>query len=661
MLTEIMNSIYLVVVTYCIVSTVSGFDWSQVTAVLNNGIEDKTYPGYVALVGDANGTILYAYSNGTLFYAEDDGLVNNTGMSLSTKFDMASVTKLMSTTSGLLHLLSYNSELNISVFDTVSKYLGESFESNGKQNIRILNCLLHNAGFYPDPDPFYSTQAFGCPETKTSQPQLSFSCNDQIYANVLNQSLQYATGTEMIYSDLSFMTLSYVIGTIVRDHDLVDVPNDLLPQCRLTLNLDETTRASPNNSTIPLVCYFEAFVRINVFEKQHLKNTGFVPTYQADPIVANAYAPTQNDTSYRHAIVQGVVEDPNAFANGGIFGHAGVFSDIFDVYQWSVNLLNTSYYAIPYQFDYRYQAPHVAPRSVYDPQWTHLFLTEFQHNLSSRALGFDSNDMTSNDRGFGNLCGDGFHSGANSNDAMHTGFTGTMFCLDRERHLVYLLLTNRVWPNASDNSTKINHVRTLFSTQVLRTLDSVNLYNNKTFNFFSVPLFKQCNDSYRNMLLNTSVTSLTLCNDTLHGSLVTSLSMGFSMYDINYTPSQLNTFLQTQAAYNSNNDIVDPSVFQRLSPRIVFVGRFQNLDLHDLIFKYMFNDGNNLYVVVALMQRVLPNTMNLSSYVLLTGIHGSINTTTILVGKDPLYFQYLFNFLYDFSQPGDFWIYQVLG
>ena len=527
-------------------------DWSTVTKYLDQGVAKQVFPGYVALTGYRNGTILYQHFDGNFVYESDDTPPYNNGtnpsLSLWNQFDMASVTKLMSTTSSIIKLLTDNILDSNALYSKIIDYLPSNdqkiFSEFNKSNITILNCLLHNAGWYPDPYPYwFSSSQFNCPETNEIPSQLSFDCTQKIYNSWLNQSLMYPTGTEMVYSDLSMMSLSYVIGHVVKNKGIIGV-EDIRDECLVIIN---NTKGDDNYS-IPLICYYEAYARKYVFEGQELSNyTGFLPKKEN---YGNCL-PTANDTNYRHKILQGQVEDPNAFANGGIFGHAGLFSTVMDVYKWAKNILTSDYYSLPY---YNYSTvsknndhDHQTKKDYFfDPQWTMLFLTQFNHLFSSRGLGFDTNSYDINDFGETHVCGQN-ESIIFDTISLHTGFTGTMFCLDRERDLIYILLTNRVWPLSNSNFTFINEWRMNYAEMVINTIDKDLIYlkKQKSSNSF-VPLFKQCNDTWRGELMNTQ----TLCNDWIYGSLVSSIAMGLNFYNVKINnsividPSTLNQWIQ---------------------------------------------------------------------------------------------------------------------
>lgn len=267
----------------------------------------------LAVVGKGD-EVLYSKALGHLTYSADDP-----STTLDTRFDIASLTKVFSTTSAvaLLYERGY-----LSVEDRVAQYLGDDFKANGKDGISIENCLLHNAGFSPDPDPCYWYPEFACPNTDDGAQLLSviciyisallvflaflmflsclefpaedFSCLPQVWSSLMQESLNSPPGSAEVYSDLSFITLQMVVGSVTLQHQLVD-PASYLPQCQ-----EHITRAdSSKNSFDPVhvVCAFEAFVRQEVFGRQErgevwLPSTSYLPP----PTEYSECAPTMNDT-----------------------------------------------------------------------------------------------------------------------------------------------------------------------------------------------------------------------------------------------------------------------------------------------------------------------------------------------------------------------------
>ena len=231
-------------IIFFIVNSQSGA-LDHVTSILDNGISSSIYPGYVALVGYSNGSIIYEKANGNFVYSGDppppNNNLSNPAMTMHTQFDMASITKLLATTSSILKLMENKSHIHSS-FDPITNYLGPSFAVHNKSSIQIIHCLLHNAGFYPDPYPnWFNSIAFGCPQSTQYHPILTFDCTQNIFNSTMNQPLYYPTGSQMIYSDLSMMTLSYLIATIAKKpftHQQIQSAARLLIQHHHTTSID---------------------------------------------------------------------------------------------------------------------------------------------------------------------------------------------------------------------------------------------------------------------------------------------------------------------------------------------------------------------------------------------------------------------------------------
>ena len=160
--------------------------WDNLENIINSGIAEKAFPGAVLLVANKDGPI-YSKAFGKFTYNDDEQRVMNTN---TTKFDMASVTKVISTTSAVA--LLYQKDL-ISLHDSVVKYFPE-FGVNGKSGITIENLLLHNSGLAPDPNPTYNTVEFNCSATEIYHPPQVFTCSNKIFNSWLNEKLAHNIG-----------------------------------------------------------------------------------------------------------------------------------------------------------------------------------------------------------------------------------------------------------------------------------------------------------------------------------------------------------------------------------------------------------------------------------------------------------------------------------
>jgi CubicO group peptidase (beta-lactamase class C family) len=149
--------------------------------------------------------------------------------------------------------------------------------------------------------------------------------------------------------------------------------------------------------------------------------------------------PTVDDRTFRHRVVQGEVHDENASVMGGVAGHAGVFAPAADVAIFAHAMLNGG-------------------RPILRPATLALF-TRRQTSPAgtSRALGWDTPSQPSQS---------GRH--LSSSSFGHLGYTGTSLWMDPELQLAVTLLTNRTWPDHSNQT--IKQVRPSFHDAVVEAL-----------------------------------------------------------------------------------------------------------------------------------------------------------------------------------------------
>jgi len=164
----------------------------------------------------------------------------------------------------------------------------------------------------------------------------------------------------------------------------------------------------------------DEFCQNEIFSPLNL-NMRFAPY----PIHLEGVPPTANDTVYRGRVVQGEVNDENASALGGIAGHAGLFGDALGVAQFAECMLRKG-------------------KPLFRPETVALFTARRREpEGSSRALGWDTPSSPS-------------QSGGRFSEQSfgHLGYTGTSLWCDAERRLSVTLLSNRTWPDASNQGIK---------------------------------------------------------------------------------------------------------------------------------------------------------------------------------------------------------------
>jgi CubicO group peptidase (beta-lactamase class C family) len=239
------------------------YDFNNADTIVNNAIEDSAFPGAEVLV-QKDGKIILDKAFGHFTYDK-----NSPSVKLSTLFDLASLTKVISTTT--CTMICYDRGL-FKLDDRISKYIPE-FAQNGKGDITIRNLLLHNSGL-----PAYKRYY----EMYNNAADV---LND-IYAS----KLEYPTGTKTVYSDLGIITLGKIIEKVTG------------------MTLDK-------------------FAQKEIFGPLGMKDTMYNP-----PDSLKKYcAPTEYDNYWRHRQIQGEVHDETASLLGGVAGHAGLFSTAGDI------------------------------------------------------------------------------------------------------------------------------------------------------------------------------------------------------------------------------------------------------------------------------------------------------------------------------------------
>ncbi|MES2177505.1 MAG: serine hydrolase [Gemmatimonadota bacterium] len=269
-----------------------------------------------------------------------------------TIYDLASLTKVVGTTTAVMLLFD---EGKLSLDDRVSMYIPE-FVGGGKENVTIRMLLEHRSGLPAGRDLWRVAHT---PE--------------EARAAVISTNLFANPGQYYEYSDLGADMLGFAVEAITGE------------------KLDE-------------------FLQARVFTPLGMTDTHFRP----DASLRGRIAPTEI-TPPRGYPLRGEVHDENAYALGGVAGHAGLFSTVTDLSVFAQMLLNGGSYN--------------GTRIVADTT-VQLFT---RRAAGTRALGWDTCAGTG---------GCGKYMGADAYG--HTGYTGTSLWIDPEREMFVILLTNRV-------------------------------------------------------------------------------------------------------------------------------------------------------------------------------------------------------------------------
>lgn len=320
---------------------------------------------------------------------------------MDTIYDVASMTKVLVT--GLLCAqMAEKGWMNFQ--DPVAKYFPE-FDTDEKRAITIQHLLTHTSGL-PAWRPFYLMR------------DASKATHDDLAQIIGSLPLEYPTGSKVVYSDPNFILLTLLIGK-VYGHDLEEA-------WALKVFFRLFLRETFFNPSPDLVRRIAASEKGNEFEKQTCIEMGYdVSGYD-----------------WRDYLIWGEVHDGNAWAMGGVSGHAGLFSTADEVFK------------IAGQFLPGYT-------KLLEPETCRLFRTNLTPGLNeSRSIAFQTAAVTRETAG-GRLPDEAFG---------HLGFTGTSLWIDPIKERIYILLTNRTHARALPFE-NINSVRRRFHDTAAKILD----------------------------------------------------------------------------------------------------------------------------------------------------------------------------------------------
>jgi CubicO group peptidase (beta-lactamase class C family) len=369
-----------------------------VDTLLASGILDGASPGASLAIG-RYGRLVRSSGFGALDTRPGFDIVTD-----STIYDIASLTKVVATTT--LAMMLYDRGL-LDVDARLTRYLPEWPTEGEKSRITIRHLLLHTSGL-PAFAPLYR----------------DLRGRGAYLARIAGMTLEAPPGERTLYSDFGPILLGMIVERI---------------------------------SGRSLDVLFQEWVAAPL----GLRESGFNPLeWEATPptpelhpywnegsrwgAVLTRIAPTEIDTAFRRVQLHGRVHDENAWAIGGVSGHAGLFSSARDLAIFAQMMLDGGIYA-----------GHRLVRAS-----TVAEFTRRQSPASSRALGWETPAGASS-------AGDYFSERAFG----HTGFTGTSLWIDPERQLFVVLLSNRVNPTR-DNQRHIP-LRRAISDAVQRAITDV--------------------------------------------------------------------------------------------------------------------------------------------------------------------------------------------
>ena len=373
----------------------------KIDVIASNGIAKGAMPGCVVLVA-RDGKIAYNKAFGFTNFDNKEPIYKDM------VYDLASVTKVSATTVSIMKLYE---EGKIDLQKTLGDYLSW-VKGSDKAPIKLNDVLLHQAGLNPF-IPFYRDvidTVTGIPYpayfSKVKDASHQFRAAEDLYVrNDYEDSLYHRIVTSKltpaghyIYSDNDFIFLGKIVEAV---------------------------------SGLPL----NEFARINFYEPLQMTTTGFKPR---ERLPLGNIVPTEEEKHFRQQLIRGDVHDEGAAMFGGVAGHAGLFSNAYDLAKLYQMLLNGG----------ELNGIRLLKKETID-----LF-TAYNSDISRRGLGFDKPEKDNATRK------EPYPSASVSPETYgHTGFTGTCVWVDPKQKLVYIFLSNRVTPTRNNNKLSQMNIR----------------------------------------------------------------------------------------------------------------------------------------------------------------------------------------------------------
>ncbi len=362
---------------------------AEVDTLVQHGLDSLMYPGAQVLIA-RRGKVIYNKNFGKPTYESDES-INDESI-----YDLASLTKILST---LPMIMKMEEEGKIALNDTF-KDLIPAYEETDLKDVTVLKALSHYGrlpswiAFYidtltkdrkPSPEFYRNNPSEAFPYKVAEQLYLTRDYKDSIYNRIGRQSLK---SNRYRYSDVGYYVFKeYIEKTYQR-------PIDEL--------VDE-----------------------NFYKPMGLQRTTFNPLkkFPKEMIV-----PTEEDDYFRYQTVQGYVHDMGAAMQGGVGGHAGLFSTANEVAKIMQMYLQNGYYG--------------GERYLEERTIKRFNTCYFCNKNVRRGVGFDKPQLEET----GPTCGC-----VSRKSFGHSGFTGTYTWADPDTEIVYVFLSNRTYPSATNN------------------------------------------------------------------------------------------------------------------------------------------------------------------------------------------------------------------
>ncbi len=400
----------------------------KIDAIVAQGLKDKAFPGCQILVAK-DSKIIYNKAFGYFDFA------NTHPVELDDIYDLASLSKAVATVPAVM---SVRDKYKVKTTSALSEFI-PSLDREDKKHITIREALFHETGL-PSGAPFYlmttNRDTIDGPLFKYARDEdYRLRIDENVYAHkdlCFNKDWVRSTSSEKfslpvakgIYNNVAFRdsVLHQISRMTLRNR------GDYRYSC---LNFVLLRQMVENVSQMS----FDTYLDEALYKPLGANSLQYNPI--AHKFNNKKIAPTENDQFLRNQILIGYVHDEIAAFSGGVEGNAGLFGNTRDLAKVIQLMLNEGEYG---------------GERLLSEETVRLF-TMTKSAKSRRGLGFDKPDLLEPRKSPAaehvpaSLFG-------------HTGFTGTMFWADPDNDLIYIFLTNRVYPNRWNKKLSKDNYRT---------------------------------------------------------------------------------------------------------------------------------------------------------------------------------------------------------
>ncbi len=365
---------------------------NQVDSIMALGITQKAFPGSQLLVAK-QGKIIFHQAYG---YHTYDSIQK---VNLDDVYDLASVTKITGPLPALMKLYE-EGKINLDV--PFSRYWPDWKHQKDKKNITLRELLAHQSGIKPYIIFLNEVLKKGTIKKRFMRTQKSKRYSNQFYKNLYIKNR---------FKNKIYRQIKRVKADGKKEYLYSGIASLIYPQIIENITGVPYQKYIQDNFYIPLGC----------------ETLDYLPMHKN---LENAIVPTEIDTIVRKDLTKNWVHDENAALFGGISGNAGIFSSAKDLAKYMQMLIQNGTYN---------------GKQYLKPSTVELFTKiQYPNNDNRRGLGFDKpligNDTLSIKKAYP-------APQVSPNSFGHSGFTGTFVWADPDEELVFIFLSNRVYPS----------------------------------------------------------------------------------------------------------------------------------------------------------------------------------------------------------------------